>query len=123
MSFPDERPRVHVVCEDHARAEKDIVLDAAMALREELLKSDRYDVALTRSNDVFIELEDRVTKARNLGADLFIALHADAGSKPATRRAGGSVLSRSCGMTPTITRSRSPTAIRMSGFAATLIRL
>lgn len=73
--------------------EKDIVLDAAVALREELLKSDRYDVALTRSSDVFLELEDRVTKARNLGADLFIALHADAGAKPATSGASVYTLS------------------------------
>jgi len=73
--------------------EKDIVLDAAIALREELLKSGRYDVALTRSTDVFIELEDRVTKARNLGADLFIALHADAGSKATTSGASVYTLS------------------------------
>ncbi|RYY98617.1 MAG: N-acetylmuramoyl-L-alanine amidase, partial [Alphaproteobacteria bacterium] len=73
--------------------EKDIVLDAAVALREELLKSDRYDVALTRSSDVFLELEDRVTKARNLGADLFIALHADAGAKPLTSGASVYTLS------------------------------
>jgi N-acetylmuramoyl-L-alanine amidase len=73
--------------------EKDIVLDAAKALRDELLASKRYDVALTRSTDVFIELEDRVTKARNLGADLFIALHADAGSKPATSGASVYTLS------------------------------
>ena len=73
--------------------EKDIVLDAAKALRDELLASKRYDVALTRSTDVFIELEDRVTKARNLGADLFIALHADAGSKPGTSGASVYTLS------------------------------
>lgn len=73
--------------------EKDVVLAAAKALREELLISQRYDVALTRSTDVFIELEDRVTKARNLGADLFIALHADAGAKPATSGASVYTLS------------------------------
>ena len=73
--------------------EKDITLAAAMALRDELLKSKRYDVALTRSTDVFIELEDRVTKARNLGADLFIALHADAGPKPSTSGASVYTLS------------------------------
>lgn len=73
--------------------EKDVVLAAAKALRDELLISQRYDVALTRSTDVFIELEDRVTKARNLGADLFIALHADAGAKPATSGASVYTLS------------------------------
>ena len=73
--------------------EKDVTLAAALALREELLKSKRYDVALTRSTDVFIELEDRVTKARNLGADLFLVLHADAGPKPSTSGASVYTLS------------------------------
>jgi N-acetylmuramoyl-L-alanine amidase len=73
--------------------EKDITLAVAAQLRDMLLETKRYDVALTRSTDVFIELEDRVTKARNLGADLFIALHADAGAKPATRGASVYTLS------------------------------
>jgi N-acetylmuramoyl-L-alanine amidase len=73
--------------------EKDITLAVATQLRDELLESRRYDVALTRSTDVFIELEDRVTKARNLGADLFIALHADAGSKTSTNGASVYTLS------------------------------
>lgn len=73
--------------------EKDVTLGIATGLRDELMTSGRYDVALTRSSDVFIELEDRVTKARNLGADLFISLHADAGGKPATRGASVYTLS------------------------------
>ena len=73
--------------------EKDVTLAMALALRDQLLQSKRYDVALTRSSDVFIELEDRVTKARNLGADLFISLHADAGSKAETRGASVYTLS------------------------------
>jgi len=73
--------------------EKDITLAIGLALRDQLLGTERYDVALTRSSDVFIELEDRVTKARNLGADLFIALHADAGPKPATSGASVYTLS------------------------------
>lgn len=73
--------------------EKDITLATALQLRDVLVATGRYDVALTRSTDVFIELEDRVTKARNLGADLFIALHADAGGKPATRGASVYTLS------------------------------
>ncbi|MEO1405112.1 MAG: N-acetylmuramoyl-L-alanine amidase, partial [Pseudomonadota bacterium] len=42
----------------------------------------RYDVKLTREDDRFIELEDRVTLAREWDADLFISLHADAAAKP-----------------------------------------
>ena len=73
--------------------EKDVTLEIAIALREELVKSGRYDVALTRSTDTFIELEDRVGKARTLGADLFIALHADAGANPDVRGASVYTLS------------------------------
>jgi N-acetylmuramoyl-L-alanine amidase len=73
--------------------EKDVTLAIATALRDELAKSRRYDIALTRSTDVFIELEDRVARARDLGADLFISLHADAGSKAETRGASVYTLS------------------------------
>jgi N-acetylmuramoyl-L-alanine amidase len=73
--------------------EKDVTLAVAQALRDRLMQSERYDVALTRSTDVFIELDDRVTKARTLGADLFIALHADAGPKAETRGASVYTLS------------------------------
>ncbi len=73
--------------------EKDITLAAALQMRDALVSTGRYDVALTRSTDVFMELDDRVTKARNLGADLFISLHADAGPKPATRGASVYTLS------------------------------
>jgi N-acetylmuramoyl-L-alanine amidase len=73
--------------------EKDVTLGIATALRDELAKSQRYDIALTRATDVFIELEDRVARARDLGADLFISLHADAGPKAETRGASVYTLS------------------------------
>jgi N-acetylmuramoyl-L-alanine amidase len=73
--------------------EKDVTLAIATALRDQLAKSKRYDIALTRSTDVFIELEDRVARARDLGADLFISLHADAGPKAETRGASVYTLS------------------------------
>ncbi len=73
--------------------EKDVTLAAALALRNELQKAGRFDVALTRATDEFIELEDRVTRARDLGADLFISLHADAGSKSETSGASVYTLS------------------------------
>ncbi|MEQ8300407.1 MAG: N-acetylmuramoyl-L-alanine amidase [Hyphomonas sp.] len=62
--------------------ERDITLKAALYLKELLEKDARYTVRLTRDNDKFIELEDRVTLARNWGADLFISLHADAAGSP-----------------------------------------
>lgn len=58
--------------------EKDVTLAAALALRDLLEADGRYVVRLTRDTDVYVEHEDRVTKARNWNADLFISLHADA---------------------------------------------
>lgn len=62
--------------------ERDVTLKAALYLKELLEKDPRYTVRLTRDNDRFIELEDRVTLARKWGADLFISLHADAAGSP-----------------------------------------
>ena len=62
--------------------ERDVTLKAALYLKELLQKDPRYTVRLTRDNDRFIELEDRVTLARKWGADLFISLHADAAGSP-----------------------------------------
>lgn len=69
--------------------EKDIVLAAALELKQILERSPRYEVRMTRSDDTFIELEDRVGKARSWGADLFISIHADAAESG--RVAGASV--------------------------------
>ncbi len=69
--------------------EKDITLAAAKTLKS-LLESDaRYTVHLTRDDDTYVELEDRVTRARDWGADLFISLHADAAGSASV--AGASV--------------------------------
>ncbi len=58
--------------------EKDIVLEIARAVRDELVRTNRVRVALTRDEDRFIELRERYEIARRLGADLFISIHADA---------------------------------------------
>lgn len=57
--------------------EKDIVLAFALDLQKVLVSSGRFDVALTREDDTFLRLEERVTLARENKADLFISLHAD----------------------------------------------
>jgi N-acetylmuramoyl-L-alanine amidase len=57
--------------------EKDVVLDAALQLRDALEARGPYRVALTRDADRFVELEERVRFARDQHADLFISLHAD----------------------------------------------
>ena len=58
--------------------EKDIVLKTSLLLKQELERAGRYKVFLTREDDTYIDHEDRVTMARNWGADLFISVHADA---------------------------------------------
>ncbi len=52
----------------HETHEKDITLAFARALREALLRTGRYRVALTREDDRFIMLTDRVAMARKIGA-------------------------------------------------------
>ncbi|MFY9685010.1 MAG: N-acetylmuramoyl-L-alanine amidase [Pseudolabrys sp.] len=58
--------------------EKDIVLAFAQVLREKLEGGGKYRVAMTRSDDSFIPLSERVRFARTRGAALFVSIHADA---------------------------------------------
>ncbi len=57
--------------------EKDIVLNFALLLQKLLIQSGSFEVALTRTNDSFISLQERVDLARANKADLFISIHAD----------------------------------------------
>lgn len=57
--------------------EKALTLSLALALRDELVKQGGVRVALTRSDDTYLTLEERPSIARKLGADLFISIHAD----------------------------------------------
>jgi len=75
------------------RSESEITLAAALALRDELLRSGRFRVLLTRETDVYVGLSERVRIARRADADLFISMHADAGADPATRGASVYTLS------------------------------
>jgi len=58
--------------------EKSIVLDFALLLRDLLEKSGKYRVVLTRTDDSFVPLVDRVRMARIRQAALFVSIHADA---------------------------------------------
>jgi N-acetylmuramoyl-L-alanine amidase len=58
--------------------EKDLVLRFATMLREKLEKTGKYRVAMTRADDTFVPLNDRVRFARGQGAQLFISIHCDA---------------------------------------------
>ncbi|MCF6343987.1 MAG: N-acetylmuramoyl-L-alanine amidase [Devosiaceae bacterium] len=57
--------------------EKDIVLNFALLLQKLLIEAGSFDVALTRNNDSFVSLPDRLALARTNKADLFISIHAD----------------------------------------------
>jgi len=57
--------------------EKTVVLQVARAVKRRLEASGRYVVQLTRNRDVFLSLRDRYKVAHELGADLFVSLHAD----------------------------------------------
>lgn len=58
--------------------EKHISLAAGVELKRLLEAEGRYRVALTRTRDVFIPLEQRVEIAGGQGAALFVSMHADA---------------------------------------------
>jgi N-acetylmuramoyl-L-alanine amidase len=58
--------------------EKNLTLGFAMALRDKLEKTGKYRVVMTRSDDTFVPLGDRVRFARARQAQLFISIHCDA---------------------------------------------
>jgi N-acetylmuramoyl-L-alanine amidase len=59
-------------------SEKNLVLGFGLALRDRIEKSGKYRVVMTRTDDTFIPLADRVKVARNQSAALFVSIHADA---------------------------------------------
>ncbi|EMO0473516.1 N-acetylmuramoyl-L-alanine amidase AmiA [Pluralibacter gergoviae] len=72
--------------------EKHVVLAIAKNVRA-LLRSRGIDARLTRTNDTFIPLYDRVEIAHQHGADLFMSIHADGFTNPSA--AGASVFALS----------------------------
>jgi N-acetylmuramoyl-L-alanine amidase len=59
-------------------SEKNLVLGFALALRDRVEKAGKYRVVMTRTDDTFIPLADRVRIARHQSAALFVSIHADA---------------------------------------------
>jgi N-acetylmuramoyl-L-alanine amidase len=67
--------------------EKQVALAAAFELKRQLERDGHYRVAMTRTRDSFIPLDDRVATAQSHGAALFVSMHADAIADHAVRGA------------------------------------
>ena len=72
---------------DGDEQEKNVALRIAKAIRDELLDGGKVRVALTRSDDRFLVLQERREIARRLHADLFISVHCDSAPNPSARGA------------------------------------
>ena len=77
----------------HDTQEKHVTLEIARKLKELMDKTPDMHGVLIRDGDYFIPLNGRVKKARQVRADLFISIHADAFIKPDAR--GSSVFALS----------------------------
>jgi N-acetylmuramoyl-L-alanine amidase len=71
--------------------EKDVVLAFGLKLREALERGGKYRVAMTREDDTFVPLTERVRFARQLKASLFISIHADSVPRSEGQAEGASV--------------------------------
>ncbi|SMP62607.1 N-acetylmuramoyl-L-alanine amidase family protein [Anoxynatronum buryatiense] len=60
--------------------EKDVNLEVALEARR-LLEAAGFRVYMTRTSDVYVGLQDRAGVANQLGADLFISIHANAAAR------------------------------------------
>lgn len=88
---PAQRPRDLVIAIDpghggrdpgavgrHGGLEKEIVLSVAGRLRALLEDTPGFRPVMTREGDVFLSLAERIQRAREAKADLFVSIHADA---------------------------------------------
>jgi N-acetylmuramoyl-L-alanine amidase len=73
--------------------EKHIALDIGKKLRSKIDAQPNMRAMMTRDADFFVPLNVRVQKARRVGADLFVSIHADAFTTPSAR--GSSVFALS----------------------------
>ncbi len=74
--------------------EKHIVLSIAKRLKNKIDQEDAMRPFLTRDGDYFVPLHRRVYKARQVEADLFISIHADAFIQPHAKGASVFALSQ-----------------------------
>jgi N-acetylmuramoyl-L-alanine amidase len=64
--------------ERDGQSEAALMLTFARELKEVLVRDGRFNVVLTRDEDIFVPLETRTSIARDADADIFLSLHADA---------------------------------------------
>lgn len=64
--------------------EKDVSLGVARAVRDALVASGKFRVAMTRDDDRYLSLGERSELANRLKADLFISIHCDVSASPDT---------------------------------------
>lgn len=69
----------------HGTHESDVVLEIAKRLRDLLRQTPGFRPVMTRDTDVYLSLRERIRRAREAEADLFISLHADAFRDPRAR--------------------------------------
>ncbi|WP_432619976.1 N-acetylmuramoyl-L-alanine amidase family protein, partial [Butyricicoccus sp.] len=65
--------------------EKDMNLKIGLACREELSKYAGVKVYMTRDDDTFLELSDRVKYAQSVNADLMVSLHINSADSSSAR--------------------------------------
>ena len=85
--------------------EKEVVLAFAHVLRDQLEKTGRYKILMTRDDDTFIPLDERTRYAERNKANLFIAIHADYASSRASRIRGATIYSLRDGAAKALERS------------------
>ncbi|MBO0334869.1 N-acetylmuramoyl-L-alanine amidase [Sneathiella sp. CAU 1612] len=73
--------------------EKKITLGVAKRMYDILSKNKKYNVILTRDDDTFLSLRERVSVGRHAAADLFVSIHADSIGRPNFRGAAVYTLS------------------------------
>ena len=66
----------------HGTIEKEVTLKAANMLADKLNATGLVVAKLTRDDDTYLKLRERINVARRAQADLFLSLHADAFHKP-----------------------------------------
>ena len=75
--------------------EKDVTLSVGKKMQALINRTPGYRAILTRSGDQFVSLRNRVKKARDAEADLFVSLHADSFHSPVAKGASVYALSLS----------------------------